>query len=396
MGSNRNPDAGSARRGAAGRLAKTAGVGLVVAALLWAGGEAHRTIISKYTYNQDVYPIFLKHCSGCHAGGSAAPMSLLIYRDALPWAEAIREELTHERMPPWYADPSSQPGRSRLTARELDTLLVWATGGAPEGVAAPQPSHPGPGNDWPLGPPDLLIPIAGYSMPEDQQEFVYEVTVPTGLAETRWLKAVDLRPGNPALVRSGAIALDSPAGPQTLLSLWQPGDLPPAAPVGTAFRLPADSKLRVQIRYRRPWQLQMALMDQSSVGLYFVAQPPTGRALQSFSLKAVSSDTPQSRRYSGQVVDSLRVMGWVPLLDRLYESVELNAVLPGETSVRLFRLSRPRPEWNRRYWLAQPLDLPPGARLEVITVEDTLGSDLASRLVGDAPSLEFRVDHVAP
>jgi len=80
--------------------------GATVAALTFAGsrGEAHKAITSKYTFNQDVLPIFRDKCGRCHVEGGVAPMSLMNYQDAFPWAESIRTELISSRMPPWNAD----------------------------------------------------------------------------------------------------------------------------------------------------------------------------------------------------------------------------------------------------------------------------------------------------
>ena len=84
---------------------------LAVSALAMAGvaiaiqpATAHKAITSKYTYNDDVFPIFRDKCASCHAPGGVAPMSLMTYDDAFPWAESIRAELVAAHMPPWNAD----------------------------------------------------------------------------------------------------------------------------------------------------------------------------------------------------------------------------------------------------------------------------------------------------
>src|SRR5687768_5981118 len=56
-------------------------------------GRAHKGITSKFTYNADVYPVFLNRCGRCHIDGGVGPMSLLKYEDAFPWAESLRGEL---------------------------------------------------------------------------------------------------------------------------------------------------------------------------------------------------------------------------------------------------------------------------------------------------------------
>ena len=80
---------------------------IVVLAALVAGvqrGEAHKAVTSKYTYNDDVFPILRERCSQCHVTGGVAPMSLMTYEEAFPWAESIRAELVAAHMPPWNAE----------------------------------------------------------------------------------------------------------------------------------------------------------------------------------------------------------------------------------------------------------------------------------------------------
>ena len=69
------------------------------------------------------HPSFSAAASSCHRPGEAAPMSLLTYRDARPWARAIRTQVASREMPPWPADPAfSRPlaNDARLSAREID------------------------------------------------------------------------------------------------------------------------------------------------------------------------------------------------------------------------------------------------------------------------------------
>src|SRR5689334_19485971 len=152
---------GSAGWGSAVRNAVTliivAGAGLIVATQR---GEAHKAVTSKYTYNDDVFPIVRDKCAQCHVEHGVAPMSLTTYKDAYPWAESIRAELIAGHMPP--SASVDVPGRFRnipsITASELDKILTWASGGTPEykptdPTAAPPPFASRQG--WRLGPPDL-------------------------------------------------------------------------------------------------------------------------------------------------------------------------------------------------------------------------------------------------
>src|SRR5215471_15615177 len=55
------------------------------------------------TFYKDVLPVLQRNCQGCHRPGEAAPMALLTYDDARPWAKAIRQAVLTKKMPPWLA-----------------------------------------------------------------------------------------------------------------------------------------------------------------------------------------------------------------------------------------------------------------------------------------------------
>src|SRR5438874_11447855 len=87
------------------------------------------------TFHKHVEPVLQARCQGCHRPGEAAPMSLLTYQDARPWAKAIKEAVLVRRMPPWFADSAHGEFANdrRLADREIETLVSWVDGGAKEG-----------------------------------------------------------------------------------------------------------------------------------------------------------------------------------------------------------------------------------------------------------------------
>src|SRR6266849_10090177 len=62
-------------------------------------------LAKEITYNKDVAPILYKNCVLCHRPNDIAPMSLMSYKEARPWATSIREKVVKREMPPWHADP---------------------------------------------------------------------------------------------------------------------------------------------------------------------------------------------------------------------------------------------------------------------------------------------------
>src|SRR5262245_55831122 len=165
--------------------------------------NAHKPVTSKYDFNRDVFPLLRDHCGSCHVDGGPAPMSLMTYKNAMPWAEAIRDEITSGRMPPWPVDATSPSirGGHPITSRELNMIVVWASGGTPQGNDA-EPPAVAFSPQWKLGPPDLRIPMeTEHTVPAEKMDEILEFSLPTNVNETRWVKAADLLPGTASIVR---------------------------------------------------------------------------------------------------------------------------------------------------------------------------------------------------
>jgi hypothetical protein len=354
---------------------------LVVLAASAAEAQHHKGMMSKYKYNEHVFPILRDRCGRCHVEGGSAPMSLMTFEEAYPWAESIQDHLVGEQMPPWFADPSGPAvkGGRAITTKELDILLTWASGGTPESVeskagsaagapsgraSSPPPFTPNLAT-WKLGPPDLAVRMeADHTLPDDIAEEIRELTLPTGLTTDKWVKAVDLLPGTPSMVRAAVISIEN----GLVLGAWVPGDDAVMAPPGARFRLPAGAKLHLHIHYKKPWREETkAKADRSTIGLYFSDPPVSRRALEALTFNApeVPSDSTTPHTFGGSFKTAGRVVAVRPSFDRAYASVVIDGVLPTGRRVVLLRLRAPQPRWYRRYWLATPIELPSGTKVEV-------------------------------
>jgi hypothetical protein len=329
--------------------------------------DAHTPVTSKYDYNRDVFPLFRDHCAACHAVGGPAPMSLVTYKDAMPWAQSIRDELTTGRMPPWPVDPTSPAvkGAAPISPRDLDVIVVWASGGTPESYSESRVQDVAFHPQWKLGPPDLKIPVdVEHTVAAGAIEDVSEFSLSPNVTDTKWIKAADLMPGTASIVRDAVISIEN--GP--VLALWQPGSGPIAAPSGAAFRLTPGSKIHLQIHYKKHFdQEQSAISDKSTVGLYFTDPPASGREMQSFAIDSprAGSDAGASANFGGMLPKAARVVALRPMLDRAYQSVNIDAVTPSGKTIPLLRLHGPRPQWFQRYWLQEPVELATGSKISV-------------------------------
>src|SRR6476661_4115700 len=123
---------------------------------------AQTSASGQVTFSKDVAPILQKACQDCHRPGMMAPMSLLTYQDARPWARAIKAKVSSREMPPWFIDRNvgiqKFKGDPSLTDKEIDTIVKWADAGAPQGNPAdmPKPVDFGSLDAWHIK-PDLVV-----------------------------------------------------------------------------------------------------------------------------------------------------------------------------------------------------------------------------------------------
>jgi mono/diheme cytochrome c family protein len=167
---------------------------------------AHATAAAETpTYNQDVGPILLSNCASCHRPNQIAPMPLLSYKDARPWARAIKVKVASREMPPWFADPrfGEFSNDTSLSTDEIATISAWVDAGAPEGDGpAPVPprfsesgwSHPS-GLD-----PDYVIDFpVEWHIDADGESPNFNLFTPLPLDDVMWVSATEVRSGNRAV-----------------------------------------------------------------------------------------------------------------------------------------------------------------------------------------------------
>lgn len=281
--------------------------------------------VASPTFTKDVAPVFYKKCAGCHRPGELAPMSLLDYQSARPWAKAIRTAVLTRKMPPWFADPhyGEFANDARLTEQEIATIREWVDNGAPEGNHRDLPALPSFVEGWRYGRPDLVIDIGQDFLVPAGKDLYKHFIVPTNFTEGKWIRAAQVLPGNRKLVhhahvyvtvgeatsdatasQAGKLAgfaeiedgltrvrMDAPvindacAGSNALpnldgfeegsLATMLPGKGPDVYDVfgdnSIAKYIPPGARLRFEIHYAK---VAHSDTDRTSLGLYFAQKPP--------------------------------------------------------------------------------------------------------------------------
>jgi hypothetical protein len=153
------------------------------------------------TFTKDVAPILQEHCQVCHRPDTFAPMSLLTYEEARPWAKSIRQKVLAREMPPWYIDKTVGvrhfKNDASLSDQEIATIEKWVDAGSPKGNPAdmPPPRKFEDTDQWHMGQPDLIV-----TLPKDQivpakgSDKWIDVLADSGLKEDRYIQGIEVRP----------------------------------------------------------------------------------------------------------------------------------------------------------------------------------------------------------
>ena len=250
------------------------------------------------TYAGDIAPLVRQHCAPCHRPGEAGPFPLLTYDDVRRRARQIAEVTASRFMPPWKPEPGfGGPfiGSRRRPDDAVAAFERWAAAGAPPG----DPGRLPPPSDWPrgwrLGTPDLVVTMPEpFTVPADAPDTFRNFVLPIPVARTAFVAGIEFRPGNARVAHHANLRLDrtpasrqldaqdpapgyeGPISPQAhypdghFLG-WTPGQLPPLAEPGMAWRLEPGSDFVIQLHMQstgRPESIR------ASVGLYFTDDPP--------------------------------------------------------------------------------------------------------------------------
>jgi len=153
------------------------------------------------TFSRDIAPILQRSCQQCHRPGAIAPMSLLTYQDARPWAKSIKAKVAAREMPPWYIDRHVGIQKFKedpsLTDAEIGVITQWVDSGAPQGSTAdmPAPRTFTDEDKWHIGKPDIVITLPkAYELKANGPDEFYDVDIDPHFAEDMYIAAVETKP----------------------------------------------------------------------------------------------------------------------------------------------------------------------------------------------------------
>lgn len=361
--------------------------------LFAAGSTAEKS--PKVTFSRDVAPLLEKHCQECHRPGEAGPFSLMSYKEARPWAKAMKQAVLTRKMPPWFSDPHY--GRfsndSSLTPAEINTLVSWVDAGAPEGDAKdlPAPAHFTEG--WSIPKPDVVFQLPKpFAIPARGTIDYQKVIIPTGFREDKWVQFAEARPQDRAHVhhiiafvrepgshwlegeKPGEFFVapkpkddqtDTSALPSDFLVGYAPGQPPERMPAGEAKLVKAGSDIVFEIHYTTNG---VASTDQSKFGLVFAKQPPDKRVLTVSATNGTFVIPPGDPNYRVDaeftIATAVQLAALHPHMHGRGKDFEYRVVFPDGKAETLLKVPHYNWHWQLWYTLAQPVSLPKGAKIE--------------------------------
>lgn len=358
---------------------------------LMPGDEAARP--APVTYAESVAPILYKHCTPCHRSGEVAPFSLTSYDEAKKWAPMIAWAAETRRMPPWKAVSgyNSFHDENRLSDDQIRALKAWAAAGAPRGDLKLEPAPPKFSEGWLLGKPDLILKAAKpFKLDAEGRDVYRNFVFKTDFKETKWVRAIDVRPGNRKVVHHVIAFLDEQGrsvaleqkqndgqpgyttfggvgfAPSGSLGGWAPGLQPRFSPDGTAFELKPGTNIVLQVHYHKSGKPEE---DQTELAVYFAQEPPR-RALRLawianplFRIPPGEKDHLVTTRFP--VPADFTAYAAMPHMHLLGKEMKAWVEKPDGSTVPLVWVKDWEFNWQFIYSFKEPLKIPRGSTIRV-------------------------------
>jgi hypothetical protein len=361
------------------------------------------------TFSRDVAPIFQEKCEACHRTGSIAPMPLITYEDTRPWARSIRARVTARQMPPWHIDKNvgiQQFKNDRsLTDRQIDIIVEWIDAGAPKGDPndMPAPKQWDEGQGWNFAAlfgqkePDLVITSRPWTQPAHGDDGWDKRQTDTGITESRWVRAMEIRPktvqgrkvthhalaylqqdetGSPLTSAPGAV------GAPGFFMEWAVGKQGELLRADTGKLLVPGSKINWDIHYSSAGE---EVATQVELGIYFYpkGQEPKFRVTLAMFGAGEIDIAPNSVKQTQAfhvLTQAGRIESFQPHMHLRGKSMSLEAILPDGRTEMLSSVSNFNFNWHNSYVYADeaaPL-LPSGTVLHVTAVHDNTSAQASN------------------
>lgn len=350
-------------------------ISLVVAALLLAPAVAGA---QTPTFTKDVAPILYSKCVECHRATMFAPMSLVKYEEARPWAKAIRTRVAARTMPPWGADPAHGVFKNdpRLSDKEIATILAWVDGGAPKGDDKDMPALPAMADGWTIGKPDAVFEmLEPFKIPATGTVEYQYLRIPVNNKEDKWIGAIEIKPEARANVHH-VIAYTQPSGePISEAGVLGPGNIGGVTPnkpgvvfdPGVGRLLKANTDIILQMHYTTNGE---AITDKTVVGVRYLNEAPAmvargGSVIQPQFVIPAGAANHEVRGSRVLQADTI-LTSLTPHMHVRGKDMTYTATYPDGRSEVLLSVPKWDFNWQITYQLKEAKRLPKGTRIDVV------------------------------
>ncbi len=340
-------------------------------------------------YATQIAPVLKQNCVECHRKDGIGPWSMNSYRRVANYAEMIEEVLLTRRMPPW--DPNPDYGDfqvpHQLDREQTQTLLAWVKAGAPRGTGPDPLEEPLPPlPEWRLGKPDAVL-----HLPEPEKvpasgivDYRY-VEVASPFTNDVWLSAMDIKPGNHKVVHHVILYVKSPgesddgSGHGNFFVGWAPGASALRYPDRVAKKLPANSKLTLELHYTTCGTEEE---DSSEVALYLASGPQkrnaeTREAVQ-FNLDIPPGEAQAAHLATYAFKKPATIYGLFPHMHFRGKWMRYELLLPDGKRKTILDVPRYDFQWQMSYYFKEPMHVPAGTWLLVTGAFDNSAANPAN------------------
>ena len=371
------------------------------------------------TFHKDVLPILQKNCQSCHRPGQVAPMSLLTFRDARPWARAMKTKVESRQMPPWFADPAhgTFANDRSLPQRDIETIARWADTAALEG----NPTDAPPPVEWPADgwhfKPDIIVRGPEFRVPAHTKNDVVEwitYVIPSGFTQDTWITSLEIKPSVLAVTHhicftfqphrptvkyyvpnwsesprdeEGAAIDNSTPGIRRLppgaptgrqagtdvgggFNCWVPGRVADDyRPFGAGKLVPAGSDISFQVHYT---PIGREVVDRPLIGFTVAKEPPAKRWI-SYGIVGGGADfaiPPNEANYKSPQFDieftaDAELVEFMPHMHVRGKDMIYRLVYPDGREQIVLSVPKYDFNWQLLYQPAKPIRVPKGTKLYV-------------------------------
>jgi mono/diheme cytochrome c family protein len=331
------------------------------------------------TYS-DVAPIFYKNCAMCHRPGEVAPMSLLSYKEARPWAKSIAKAVANKDMPPFSGESKNHTWKNDISLAddEIETIVAWVEQGAKQGNPKDLPEIPEFKDGWKLGEPDEILTLKTVDVPADGEDLFLKETINLKLDESKWLKGIEFMPGDRRVTHhfqatyqaTGGYA--TPSGPLGgILAIWTAGMPPFEFPEGVGRPLGKTNRILVDSHYHPVGE---AITDTTKIGLYY-GDGDLDHEVATIAATNTGIRIPPGADHHAEFCfntfdTDMQILAFSPHMHVRGKAMRYDLVKPDGSRETLLDVPKYNYNWQWQYYPTEPIDAPAGSRIEVTGVWD--------------------------